>query len=380
MQKIRTGIGLWAGRFGSPKIAGQMAKAMENSGQIDQLVIWDQINSWWPQALWEPSVTPLANYVSDTDSSADPFVLTAFALAAVEQLGFVICTDAMRRDPPEYAQMLLTLALATKGKATLCLGAGEERHIGPFGRDRKLGLKRLEDTLRILQLLLKENKPVNFDGKVWKLRDAWIGNGGKECMPEIVAMGGGPRLTEMAVNYADGFSSGAPFVFAQPEKYAEAVRDHKAELAKHGRDSDPYIFGLHHIVFICKNRDDFEQYVDNPMLKWYAATGGRINMADWADEGIASVMPLDWHYAFDMRPAAMSRREVDAIVARVTPEMVRKTFFYGTPADIAAEIIPYAKAGANLNLLADISPLMVVTDPFHNIEQLAEVCRLVKAA
>ncbi len=378
METIRTGIGIWAGRFGTPKLAGQMAKAMEDTGHVDQLVIWDQMNSWWPQALWEPSCTPLAKYVSDTDSSADPFVLTAFALSACEKLGFVICTDSLRRDPPEYAQMMLTLAMATEGKATLCLGAGEARHIVPFGRDRKLGLKRLEDTIQILQLLLKEKGLVNFEGKVWKLKDAWIGNGGKDRMPEIVAMGGGPRLTELSVKHADGFSSGAPFVFARPEKYAEAIRHHKGEMAKAGRANDPYVYGLHHIAFICKSKDDFEQYVDNPLLKWYAATGGRINMADWAEEGIDSVMPLDWHYAFDMCPAGMTRAQVDAVISRVTPEMVRKTYFYGSPEDIAREIIPYAKAGSNLNLIADLAPLMVETDPFSNIEQMAEVCRLVK--
>ena len=379
MQKIRTGIGIWGGRFHSPKIAAQFAKAMEASGHIDQFVIWDQLNSWWPQALWEPSITPLAKLIPDTDSSPDPFALAAFALAGVEKLGFVICTDALRRDPAEYAQMMLTLAMATEGKATLCLGAGEERHIGPFGRDRKIGLKRLEDSIQILQLLLKEKKLVNFEGKVWKLKDAWIGNGGKERMPEIVAMGGGPKLTEMAVKYADGWSSGAPFVSPNAAHYSEALREHTTELNKLGRDTTNYVTGLHHIAFICKDKDDFEQYVDNPLLKWYAATGGRLHMQDWAKEGIESVMPLDWRYNFDMRPAGMTRAEVDAVVNRVPAEMVRKTFFYGTPDDIAKEIIPYAKAGANLNLIADVSPLMVETDPFHNIEQLAEVCRLVKA-
>lgn len=378
MNNIRTGIGIWASRFVSPKLGAQFAQAIENAGSVDQMVIWDQLNSWWPQALWEPSVTPLAKYVPDTDSSSDPFVAMAFALSATDKLGFAICTDALRRDPPEYAQMMLTLAMATEGKATLCLGAGEERHIGPFGRDRKIGLKRLEDSIQILQLLLKERGLVNFEGKVWKLKNAWLGNGGKEKMPEVIAMGGGPRLTELAVKHADGWSSGAPFVSPTPEHYAAALAEHKTELVKAGRDVGSYVTGLHHIAFICKSKDDFEQYVDNPMLKWYAATGGRLHMGDWAKEGIESVMPLDWRYNFDMRPAELSRAEVEAVTSRVPAEMVRKTFFYGTPDDIAKEIIPYAKAGCKLNLIADISPLMVETDPFYNIEQMAEVCRLVK--
>jgi hypothetical protein len=40
---------------------------------------------------------------------------------------------------------------------------------------------------------------------------------------------------------------------------------------------DEFIFGLHHILFICEDEDDFERHVDNPLVKWYAATGGRIN-------------------------------------------------------------------------------------------------------
>ena len=379
MQDIRTGLGVWSMRYHSPKIAGQLAKAIEATGQVDQIVLWDELTGWWPQALWEPSVTPLARHIPDLDSFPDAFTTCAFALSAVEKIGFSICTDASRRDPPELAQMMLALATATEGKGTLYLGAGEVRHIAPFGRDRKMGIKRLEDALQILRLLLKERKLVNFDGRVWQLRDAWLGNGCKERRPEVVAMGGGPRLTEMAVKYADGFSSCAPSVFSNAEKYGETVCEIKKMRAANGLGDVPFHFGLQYIVFMCKSKDDFEQYVDNPMLRWWAATGGRFKMTDWAEEGIEPAFPLDWHYAFDMRPSPMSRAEVDAIVAKVTPEMVRKSFFYGSPEDIAAEIIPFVKQGSNLNLIADLSPLMMEIDPFDNIKKLAEVCRLVKA-
>lgn len=377
---VRMGIGLWGSRFGNPKILAELARTMEATGHVDQMVFWDQLTNWWPQALWDPAFTPLAKHFPDTDSFADPFIACAFALAGVEKMGFAICTDALRRDPPELAQMLLTLALATEGQATLNLGAGEVRHIAPFGRKRSIGLKRLEDALPILRLLLKERGLVNFQGKVWELEQAWLGNGGKDRAPEVTAMGGGPRLIEASLNDADGFSSGAPFVFANADQYGEAVRSHRAALSERGRGDEPYTYGLHHIAFLCKDRADFEQYVDNPLVKWYAATGGRLNMADWAEEGIESVMPLDWHYAFHMKPSAMSRSEVMAVVDKVTPEMVRKTFFYGSPRDIAEQVIPYARQGANLNMVADLSPLMVETDPFESITQMADMCRIVKEA
>ena len=65
------------------------------------------------------------------------------------------------------------------------------------------------------------------------------------------------------------------------------------------------------------------------------ATGGRINQRDWGPEGIKPVMPEDWHYAFDMLPGSMTKEEILEITDQVEPEMVRKTFFYGTPEEVA---------------------------------------------
>ena len=378
MPPLRTGVGLWASRHFTPKIGAQFAQTMKETGSIDQMVIWDQLMSWFPQALWEPQYTPMATALPDVDSASEPFTAMAFALSAVDDMGFAICCDALRRDPAEMAQALLTLAMATEGQGSLFLGAGEVRHISPFGRRRQIGLKRLEDALQVMRLLLKENHPVDHDGKVWELRDAFIGNGGKERKPEVIAMGGGPRLTEAALRYADGWSAGAPFVFAEAEKYGEVVASHKERLGELGRDAAEFSFGLHHILFICEDRDDFERHIDNPLVKWYAATGGRINMADWEPEGIEPVMPVDWHYAFDMLPGSMSKQEILSITDQVTPEMVRKTFFYGTPEEVAAEIKPFVEAGADRHLVADVSGLIVETDPVGAIQQLGEICRLIK--
>lgn len=369
---------MWASRHVSPKLAAHFAQKMEATGHVDQFVIWDQLMNWFPQALWQPEHTPLAGAFPDVDSIQDPFAAAAFGLSAVERIGFAVCTDSLRREPAELAQTMLTLAMATEGQASLFLGAGEARHVIPFGRKRSLGLKRLEDALQVLRKLLREELPVDHDGKVWQMRDAFLGNGGKDRRPEVIAMGGGPRLTEAALKYADGFSTGAPFVFADPEEYGATVRAHRQTLAEIGRGEEPFSFGLHHIAFICEDKEDFERHIDNPLVRWYAATGGRINQADWAKEGIEPVMPLDWHYAFKMLPGSMSREEILAICNRVTPEMVRKTFFYGTPDEIAAEIRPFAEQGADRHLIADVSGLIVETDPDAAIEKLAEVCRLVK--
>ncbi|CPS43747.1 LLM class flavin-dependent oxidoreductase [Mycobacteroides abscessus] len=378
MSDVRAGIAIWASRHISPKVAGPYAKSLESTGQIDYAVIWDQLTSWFPNALFTPENTPLAGIFPDIDSLQDPFATMAFALSEVGRLGFAVCTDATRRDAPELAQTMLTLASATEGQALLSLGAGEVRHIGPFGRKRSQGLKRLNEALQVLRLLWTEREPVSFDGEFFNLKDAFIGNAGKDRRPEVIAMGGGPRLVDMALRHADGFGTGAPFVYANPEAYGKVIEGHKETLRELGRAGDTFHFGLHHICFIAKSKDDFEQYVDNPLMKWYAATGGRINQRDWESEGIEPVMPLDWHYALHMRPNSMRLEDFESVIEKVTPEMVRKTFFYGTPDDIAAEIKPFVDHGATINLIADFAPMLMPVVPEEVIEASAEICRLIK--
>jgi hypothetical protein len=67
-------------------------------------------------------------------------------------------------------------------------------------------------------------------------------------------------------------------------------------------------------------------------------------MSKWEREGIDTVLPLDWHYAFKMLPGSYTRDEVYAITDRVTPEMVRKTYHIGNPAEIAAKIRTFTEA------------------------------------
>lgn len=378
MQELLTGVGIWASRHISLKETSPLTQVMKATGTIDQMVIWDQLMNWFPQALWSTQNTPIAAQLPDVDSNPDPMIAMAFALAAVDDMGFAVTTDALRHEPPELAQALLTLATTTEKQGTLYLGAGEVRNHRPFGRDRTLGLRRLEDSLQVLQKLLKEYEPVSMTGRTWSLEDAFLGNGGKTRRPEVITMGGGPRLIEASLQHADGWSTGAPFVFADADQYAKEVVRCKRRLDELGRDPEEFVFGLHHILFICEDKEAFEQHLDNPLVKWYAATGGRINQRDWGPEGIDPVFPEDWHYAFDMCPGSWTEEQILAVTDRVSPDMVRKTYFYGTPEDIAAEIAPFVEAGASRHMIADVSGLCVETDPVGAIQTMGEVCGLIK--
>ncbi len=374
----KTAIGFLLDRNFSPKLGGQIGQTLEASGVVDEYLSWDGW-AWWPTALWQPDVTPLAKVICDQDSQLEGMLVAAFVAAATERLGITVSTDATRRGPAEMMQSALTLANATEGNATILVGAGEAKQTTPFGWNRKEGLARMEDHFRIYQLLWEATEPVDFEGNHWKFTKAFIGNA-KPHRPKFWAMGSGPKLREIAAKYADGWSSCAPSSFANPEQYAEEVALFKTELERNGRDPEQFEFGLWFLNAIHDDAAVIEQAKQNPLIKFAAATWGRFNSNDWEKEGIESAWPPNWHYALKLLPAQMTRAECDAIVERVSPKMVDVGLISGTAKEVASQIQGYIDAGATwvspLNMISATFPAEEVQSVM--LDQAIEVCRHIK--
>jgi phthiodiolone/phenolphthiodiolone dimycocerosates ketoreductase len=41
-----------------PKVFGQIASAIQQSGVVDYFQVWDQLTSWYPQGLWTRRTPP----------------------------------------------------------------------------------------------------------------------------------------------------------------------------------------------------------------------------------------------------------------------------------------------------------------------------------
>ncbi len=207
---LQTAIPFWADRSIDPSMAAPFAQAVEASGVVDYFWVWDQLTSWWPHVLWTEENTEFAALSADCDSFHDAFITAGVAAFATDDLGVQIGgTDAIRNGPAELMQTMLTLAAMTKGKAQCALAGGELKQIKPFGYRRVEGLPRMEDILRIARLLWECEGPFDFDGNIWKFKNAYIGTE-RLYRPEFWCLGGGPQLIELATRYADGFISALP--------------------------------------------------------------------------------------------------------------------------------------------------------------------------
>lgn len=355
--RVHTSVTLFVDRNIPPRSLRDSIAELEGSGVVDSFLSGDQLTSFCPRSLWKPDIVPMAEYVADPDSASDAFVIAGCGVMASTTLGVVLTTDAIRRGPAELVQTMLTLAHGVEGQgALLMLGAGEVKQLEPFGYRRAEGLDRMEDIMRAWNLLLEAEVPVDFEGKVWRLEQGWVGTA-RPYRPEIWAMGGGPRLIDIAVHHADGYASALPQAYSRPEQYAEAVADVKQRLDSLGRDPDEFGFGLFVQAVLLRETDVPSSVLDNDVLKFFAATSGRLNQADWDLEGIEPVMPRDYHYSLHLLPAALAEDEARDIAARVTPEMAEKSYLVGTPADVARQIDEYVDAGATHIFLNDLLPL-----------------------
>jgi phthiodiolone/phenolphthiodiolone dimycocerosates ketoreductase len=380
MTRLEVSIPFSGSRYLPPQAAGQFAQALEASGVVDHFQAWDQLTSWYPQALWRPEIAPAAAMIGDCDAFQDAFVSAAFAAAMTTDLGVAVSTDALRRGPAEILQTMLTLSDGVGRPAICMLGAGELKQALPFGYRRAEGLDRLEDTLRIMTLLLDKPGLVDHDGHQWKYQGAWIG-GAKPHRPRFLAMGGGPRLMQIAAELADGFVTIAPFAFASPEQYAEAVTSVRRDLERRGRDPEAFTFGLWHAALITEDGEDVDRLLDNPLLRFFAAMAGRLDQKAWAAEGVEAVFPDDWHYALKLLPAALSDAEVESVVARTSRRMVERSYTIGSPKEVAETMAAYTDAGATYHSVCDMAPFVRPLETAASaLAAQIESCRLLKAA
>jgi phthiodiolone/phenolphthiodiolone dimycocerosates ketoreductase len=347
-------------RYLPPGAIAETARAYEASGVIGSVSVWDQLNFFHPRSLWTEENTPMAALIPDIDSFPDAFATLAYASCAAPGLGITVATDAVRRSPAELTQTMLTLQNMTGGKARLQLGAGEIKQCKPYGWKRKEGLGRMEDLMRAMRELYEADGPIDFEGNHWNFQQAWIGNA-KPARPRVWGLGGGPKLLEVTARYADGFSTMAPAVAYTPERWAEIIENMRKLVAEQDRDPDEFEFALFPCgLMIHEDENVIDRALENPVIKWMTAVFGRINQADWEQQGMEPPRP-DWHYALKLLPNTIGDAERDEVLARVTREHSEKSWIFGTPEQVAEQLLPYAELGTTWMHLADVVNL--VTDP-----------------
>jgi phthiodiolone/phenolphthiodiolone dimycocerosates ketoreductase len=357
-------------------------QAYDACGVVDEVMITDQLTSWFPADMWTPENSGLAAMVPDIDSFPDPFVAAALVLSSTQNIGISLATDAVRRGPAELMQSMLTLAnLGGDRSLTLQLGAGERKQCTPFGWKRTEGIKRLEDQQRYIEAFWKTDGPVTMEGNYWTFNQAWIG-GAKPKRPRVWGLGGGPRLFDITTTYGDGFATSIPSTWPTAEQAAEKIAEIRKTVEQKGRDPETFKIGAwaEFLLYDEGQEDLVQTALANPLVQWMGILFGRFPHGAWEDEGLP--LPLGdpaWHYSTKYEPVRWSAAEVKDVLDKLPRKLFEKSFYIGTPAQIADQMRPYIEAGVNWMMPTDLMNFILPPDQLEGAARRGiELCGLLK--
>ena len=374
---VETAVLFTNNRMLNLQASAEYAAALTNLDAVDYFWTFDELSGWFPRSMWSTRVAPMAG-VLDINATHDPFLQCAAAVTGNPHTPVRLTTDAVRARPAELVRAMSGLANSTTGRVVCAIGAGEQRQARPFGYKRSEGLARLEDVLRLHRLLLDADEPFDFNGNIWQFKNGYIGTPGPR-RPELWALGGGPKLIELATKYADGFETCTPLAIPNAELWAEQVRDVRARVEAAGRDPEAFGFGIWIAALIHDDPKVIDAALSNPLLSIFAAVLGRFNQRDWLREGLEPVMPAEWHYSMRLLPFDIPQTEAEDIIERVPRAMVEKSFVIGSPAQIADTAAAFVDAGATFVGIVDVFPLLA--DPAEGEAAFGrgvEACALLK--
>ena len=126
------------------------------------------------------------------------------------------------------AKMAATLQTLSDGRFIMAIGAGwkEDEYRAydyPYPR-AGIRIEQLQDTLEILKRMWAEPDPVTYEGKHYKIVDAYC-QPKPDPIPPVMVGGGGRKTMRLAAQYAD--------IWNLPDANIAKYRDHVAVLNEH---------------------------------------------------------------------------------------------------------------------------------------------------
>ena len=192
-------------------------------------------------------------------------ILTAAAMVTKRMLLGTCVTDPHRYHPAVLAQRLATIDQLSGGRVILGLGAGEAMNLEPFGIERKKPVSKLLETVTIMRKLWTE-ETVNFEGRFWKLKDAFLQI--KPARPRVPIYFGAnsPRTLRLTGEMADGWLP-TPL---SPELYKKRLKLIEEAAEKAGRLAEEIEAGLYLYTAIADKAEDAHKQLETmkPMIVW----------------------------------------------------------------------------------------------------------------
>ena len=333
-------------------------KIYENDG-FDSLWFGDHIMSWNPEAIWTPDIVNWALFQKNPHDIYNVFATMAVVANNTKNLSIgTAVTEIFRHHPAFLAHMIITLDHISKGRIILGIGAGEGENIVPYGIKWEKPVSRLEEAIKIIKLLWKQDKKVDFNGEIWKLNDAILSLKpfNKRHPPYIWVAAHGPKMLELTGKLGDGWLP----IYLNPDKYKEGLTSILASAKKEGRNPDELTPGIYFNLITDEKPEECDKMLKSPLAKNHMLVASNEQFQRY---GISHPLGDNFYGSIDYIPTKYDKETILEIYEKIPIQMCKDLYLNGTPDEIIGKIEDFAKIGAehivifNHTILCDINKL-----------------------
>jgi alkanesulfonate monooxygenase SsuD/methylene tetrahydromethanopterin reductase-like flavin-dependent oxidoreductase (luciferase family) len=270
-----------------------------------------------------------------------PIVILSYISAITRKIDLLFHSLLVTLNHPFHlATEIGSLQTLSGGRVILTAAAGWlEEEFDAFQIPMSERFPRLVETVDVLKRLWTE-KNVSYDGKFYKFNNVTLG----ECARPtkripIWLCGDTPRAIRRAVRIGDSWYGG----LSTFEQMKERCSYFAAELQTHGRSLENTIVPMPRLVAIAKTNDEAENFVQNSIKSWIAASEGGKRLD--VNNELTSVMTS---------LVSRSERNISKIFEPkdITFENLRKNIILvGGPDQIIEQMEDYRELGVNFFML-----------------------------
>ena len=198
------------------------------------------------------------------------------------------------RNPALQALMATTLQSLSNGRFIMGIGAGwkEDEYLAydyPFPR-AGIRIEQLEETIIIFKKLWSESGKITYEGKHYKVVDAWCEPKPVPMIP-IVVGGGGEKTMRVAAQYADMWNLSDAGI----TRYTERVNILERHCDELGRDASTLRRSWFGRLAIGKTQAEAEKYANSRTMK-YTTDNAFVGTPEQVAEQMAAFVAVGCDY------------------------------------------------------------------------------------
>jgi alkanesulfonate monooxygenase SsuD/methylene tetrahydromethanopterin reductase-like flavin-dependent oxidoreductase (luciferase family) len=223
----------------------------------------------WLQSYVKDGKNTVATCEPDNDPVLECWTMLS-SLALITQrirLGAIL-VNSYRTPPSLLAKMVSTLDIISSGRLEFGLSAGwYRREFEAYGFDflkASARVEMLEESIKIIKMMLIENSPVSFSGKYFKVNGAICNPKPiQKPYPPLWIGGGGERTVEIAAKHANGWNYG----LCSYEEYLAKLFVLKNCCKLVNRDYQNIMKGWQGLIIIGKHEEDVQRKLSDLQRK-----------------------------------------------------------------------------------------------------------------